>query len=206
MSLECSPVTFMYTHEFPGRQRKTVIFPKKNPPRSGGDFLIRLRTVENTAAQEKRNAALRWLSGHAVQAGLPASAPARARFLLAIQEHGSPVMRIPPRPVVRPALSRPDTRAGMAEALREAAAAAHAGDLPKTQAALEACGQLGADGIRAYIDAGIAPGNSPVTVHGGWIYNRPAGKGVYISGKGFDRPLYDTGGLYRAFSWEIVSR
>ena len=115
-------------------------------------------------------------------------------------------MRIPPRPVVRPALSRPETRAGMAEALRGAAAAAHAGDLPKTQAALEACGQLGADGIRAYIDAGITPGNSPVTVHGGWIYNRPAGKGVYIPGKGFDRPLYDTGGLYRAFSWEIVSR
>ena len=35
--------------------------------------------------------------------------------------------------------------------------------------ALEAAGQAGADGIRAYIDSHIPPPNSPVTVHGGWI-------------------------------------
>ena len=196
----------MYTHEFPGRQRKAGIFPKKIRRVQEVLSLLRLRTVENTALQEKRAAALRWLSGHAVRVGLPAAAPAKTRFLLAVQEHGSPVMRIPPRPVVRPALSAPEVRAAMAEAMVEAAAAAHAGNLPKAQEALEACGRNGADGIRDFIDAGISPGNSPVTVHGGWIYNRPAGKGVFIPGKGFDKPLYDTGGLYRAFSWEIVSR
>ena len=68
---------------------------------------------------------------------------------------------------------------------------------------LEAAGQAGADGIRAYIDAGIPPPNSPVTVSGGWIWNRKAQKGVHVPGKGFDKPLYDTGELYHAFTFEI---
>ena len=168
--------------------------------------MLSLRLSEATSSWQKRLKALRWLSTHRVDVGLPACAPYRSRFLLAIQEHGSPVMHIPPRPVVRPALSRPETHDAMAEAMHEAAAAAHAGDLPRTQAALETCGQLGAEGIRQYIDAGVPPPNAPVTIHGGWIYNRPARKGVYVQGKGFDKPLYDTGALYRSFSWEIVSR
>ena len=57
--------------------------------------------------------------------------------------------------------------------------------------------------IRAYIDTHIPPPNSPVTVNGGWIWNRKARKGVYVSGKGFDKPLFDTGALYDAFGYEI---
>ena len=74
------------------------------------------------------------------------------------------------------------------------------------RAGMERCGQAGADGIRAYIDAGIKPGNSPVTISGGWIYNRVAKTGVPVGGKGFDKPLYETGELYRAFSYEVKER
>ena len=38
---------------------------------------------------------------------------------------------------------------------------------------------------------------------GGWLYNRAAKKAVYVEGKGFDKPLYDTGELYNAFGYEI---
>ena len=49
-----------------------------------------------------------------------------------------------------------------------------------TVAGLENCGQRGADGIREYIDGGIPPPNSPVTLGGGWIYNRVAKKSVHV--------------------------
>ena len=68
---------------------------------------------------------------------------------------------------------------------------------------MEAAGKAGADGIRAYIDSNIPPPNSPVTVNGGWIYNRAAHKSVYVPGKGFNKPLFDTGALYDAFDYEI---
>ena len=68
---------------------------------------------------------------------------------------------------------------------------------------LEAAGQAGADGIRAYIDSHIPPPNSPATVNGGWIWNRAAKKAVYVKGKGFNKPLFDTGNLYNAFGYEI---
>ena len=92
------------------------------------------------------------------------------------------------------------------QALTAAVTAAHEGDEAAAQAGLEACGQAGADGIRAYIDSGIKPGNSPVTISGGWIYNRVARKGVLVGGKGFDKPLYETGELYNSFSYEVKSR
>ena len=149
---------------------------------------------------------LQYLKSHAVQVGLPSTADGDLRFILAVQEHGSPVMRIPPRPVVQPALEREATREAMAEAAISALDAAMQGDLSGTQAGLENAGQAGADGIRAYIDDGVPPPNSPVTVNGGWIYNRVAQTGVHIEGKGFNKPLYDTGRLYRSFSYEVVNK
>ena len=168
--------------------------------------MFQIRLKENLSALERRVAALKYLASHQVDVGLPPSAPDRSRFILAIQEHGSPIMRIPPRPVIQPALAREETRSAMAEALQKAASAAHAGDPDAVQAALDSCGQAGADGIRAYIDSGITPPNSPVTVSGGWIYNRVAKTGVPVKGKGFNKPLYDTGDLYRSFSYEISTR
>ena len=138
--------------------------------------------------------------------GLPPSASGRSRLILAIQEHGAPIVRIPPRPVVGPALNRPDTRAAMASALLAGLQAAQKGDAAAARASLEQAGQAGADGIRAYIDAGIAPPNAPITVSGGWMRSRVSGKPVYVSGKGFNKPLYDTGELYASFSYEVKTK
>ena len=151
----------------------------------------------------KRIRALKKLKSMNVKVGLPASAGDRLRFILAVQEHGSPMMRIPSRPVIRPALAKPETRSAMAEAMKDAVRAAWEGEDGAARAAMESAGQAGADGIRAYIDAGIPPPNSPATVNGGWIYNRAAKKGVYVPGKGFNKPLLDTGALYEAFGYEI---
>ena len=85
--------------------------------------------------------------------------------------------------------------------MKAAIASAWEGKNPRPD--LEAAGQAGADGIRAYIDSHIPPPNSPATVNGGWIWNRAAKKDVYIKGKGFNKPLFDTGNLYNAFGYEI---
>ncbi len=151
----------------------------------------------------KRIQSLLKLKNTRVNVGLPASAGDRLRFILAVQEHGSPMMRIPSRPVIRPALAKPETRSAMAAEMKKVLQAAWEGNDDAARSALEAAGQAGADGIRAYIDAGIPPPNSPATVNGGWIYNRAAKKGVYVPGKGFNKPLFDTGALYDAFGYEI---
>ena len=130
-----------------------------------------LTIQDNPEAFEKRLRALKKLKETKVKVGLPASAGGRLSFILAVQEHGSPIMHIPSRPVIAPALARPETRQAMAEEMQNALQAAWEGKDPRD--ALEAAGQAGADGIRAYIDAGISPPNSPVTVNGGWIWNRP---------------------------------
>ena len=162
---------------------------------------MKLKIHDNPDLLRQRIRALRKLKTVQVKVGLSAKAEDRLRFILAVQEHGSPMMRIPARPVIAPALAKPEIRSAMAEAMKDAVQAAWEGENPR--AALEAAGQAGADGIRAYIDSGIPPPNSPVTVNGGWIYNRAAKKGVYVPGKGINKPLFDTGSLYDAFDYEI---
>ena len=168
--------------------------------------MLKIIITENTDQIKKRAKCLEYLQKHRVDVGLTSGASARSKFLLAIHTRGSPVMRIPPRPVVRPALARETLRAEMAECLMESCEAAAKGDLPGTQAGLENAGQRGADGIREYIDAGISPPNAPVTLSGGWIYNRVAKKGVLVSGKGGSTPMKDTAALYEDFDWEITGR
>lgn len=164
---------------------------------------MRLTIHEDPERWQKRLRVLKKLKKTTVQVGLPESAGGRLRFILAVQEHGSPVMNIPARPVIAPALSREETRRQMAEGLLSAARSAWEGDVSGIRSGFAAAGQAGADAIRAEIDAGLSPPNSPVTVEGGWLYNRPAGKAVYVPGKGFNKPLYDTGKLYDAFGYEI---
>ena len=107
----------------------------------------------------------------------------RSRTLPAIHEHGTPVMHIPARPVIRPALSQASVRAEMGQVMLDACAAALDGDRNGVTAALEESGQAGVDGIHAYIDAGIPPPNAPVTLTGGWIRNPVSGKPVKVKGK-----------------------
>ena len=138
-----------------------------------------------------------------VEIGLPESASARNRFLLALHEHGAPGARIPPRPVVRPALNDAGTQSAIQDGLLAACKAAAEGDPDGVTAGFERAGQAGVDGIHAYIDSGIEPGNAPLTIHGGWIRNFVSKRPVHVEGKGFDKPMYATGELYGAFSFEV---
>ena len=138
-----------------------------------------------------------------VEIGLPESASARNRFLLALHERGAPGAHIPPRPVVQPALNDAGTQSVIQDGLLAACKAAAAGDPDGVQAGFEQAGQAGVDGIHAYIDSGIEPGNAPLTIHGGWIRNFVSKRPVHVEGKGFDKPLYATGELYRSFGFEV---
>ena len=168
--------------------------------------MIRLRFKEDTEKIANREKCLEYLRKHRVDVGLTSSASGRSRFLLGIHTRGSPVMRIPPRPVVQPALAQESLKSEMAEKMLGSCEAAMDGDLAGTRQGLEEAGQRGADGIREYIDAGIPPPNAPVTLSGGWIYNRVAKKGVLVSGKNGSTPMKDTEQLYNDFDFEITGR
>ena len=168
--------------------------------------MIRIQFKEDTKKIDSREKCLEYLHKHKVDVGLTSTASGRSKFLLGIHTRGSPIMRIPPRPVVQPALAQEGLRAGMAEIMLASCEAAMEGDMAGTRQGLEDAGQRGADGIREYIDAGISPPNSPVTLSGGWIYNRVAKKGVPVKGKAGSLPLVDTGMLYDDFDYEVVSR
>ena len=168
--------------------------------------MINVSIKNDTAKLQRRLKCLRYLATHKVDVGLPSSASARSKFLMAIHEHGSPIMNIPARPVIEPGLHQPETQAAMAEAMTAGLAAAMAGDEAGTKASLEKADQAGADGIRAYIDSGSLPGNAPMTIHGGWFRNPVSKKPVKVEGKGFDKPLVETGELYNSFSYELKSK
>ena len=168
--------------------------------------MLALTVSEEDDSLEKMFSCLDYLSHHKVDVGLTSSASGRSLFLMAIHERGSPIMHIPPRPIVQPALQKPAAQEAMTACCLEACEAAFEGDLPATASALESAGQAGVDAIHDYMDAGVPPPNSPVTLSGGWIYNRVAHKGVYVSGKSGDKPMIDTGALYNDFDYEVTER
>ena len=167
---------------------------------------MKLTFSEDPALWESRFAALKVLATSQVDVGLTSSASGRSRFLLAIHENGCPVMRIPARPVVEPALRSEEARAPMREAAMEALSAVMAGDASGVTAALKNAGKAGVAALHDYMNGGIPPPNSPVTVSGGWIYNRVAKKGVSVGGKGFNLPLINSGALRNDFDYEIMGR
>ncbi len=168
--------------------------------------MLKLSVKEDTELLEKREECLEFLRKHKVDVGLTSSASGRSFFLLGIHSRGSPIMHIPARPVVQPALAQDSLKSEMGEKMLSSCEAALAGDLAGTQAGLEDAGQRGADGIREYIDAGISPPNAPVTLSGGWIYNRVAKKGVLVGGKSGSTPMKDTAALYEDFDYEVTGR
>ena len=97
---------------------------------------LKLVMKEDTDRLENRRDCLEYLRHHAVDVGLTSSASSRFRFLLGIHTRGSPIMRIPPRPVVAPALGRESLRAEMGEKLLSSCEAAFEGNLSKTKKGL----------------------------------------------------------------------
>jgi hypothetical protein len=168
--------------------------------------MITLKTNEATKKFQDRLQCLQYLATHTVEVGLTSTASERSRTLLAIHEHGAPAMHIPARPVVKPALSQASTRAAMSAAMLSACTAANSGDQAAVTSALEDAGRAGVDGIHAYIDKGIPPPNSPITLSGGWMRNPVSGKPVKVKGKSGTTPLVDTGQLYNDFNYDIKEK
>lgn len=168
--------------------------------------MIQLHFKEDTEKIENREKCLEYLRKNKVDVGLTSTASGRSKFLLGIHTRGSPIMHIPPRPVVEPALAQESLKEEMGEFLVDSCEAAFEGDMSGTVAGMENAGQRGADGIREYIDGGIAPPNAPVTLSGGWIYNRVVKKGVLVGGKSGSTPMKDTAALYNDFDYEITGR
>ena len=168
--------------------------------------MIKLTSKEDTDQMKDRLQCLQYLATHTVEVGLTRTASERSRALLAIHEHGAPAMHIPARPVVRPALAQPSVKAEMSTAMQKACAAANTGDLTRVTSALEDAGKAGVEGIHAYIDHGIPPPNSPITLSGGWMRNPVSGKPVKAKGKSGTTPLIDTGQLYNDFDYEITEK
>ena len=150
---------------------------------------LALKITEDTVRIENREKCLDFLRENQVDVGLTASASGRSRFLLGIHTRGSPIMHIPPRPVVQPALAQESLKNEMGDRLLESCQAAFDGDMAGTIGGMENCGQRGADGIREYIDGGIV-----------------AKKGVLVSGKSGSTPMKDTEALYNDFDYEITGR
>ena len=159
--------------------------------------------TEDLALEASLEEARDLLKATRVEVGLPASAPSRSRWLLALHERGAPGAHIPPRPVVGPALAQADVQSAVANGLLAACEAASLGNSAGIITGFEQAGQAGVEGIRAYIDSGIQPGNAPLTISGGWIRNFSSGKPVLVPGKGFNKPMYDTGALYESFDYEV---
>lgn len=97
---------------------------------------------------------------------------------------------IPKRPFMRPAVHQ--NYKELHETLRNMYRKAIK-DNRSTMDALESFGMLVQAKIRMQILSTDSPANAPITVHGGWL-GRPGKKGgVFIKGKGFNKPLQNTG-------------
>ena len=140
---------------------------------------------EDAKRQATREACLRQLREYRV--GIVLSASGQKKRIFAILEHGAPGRNIPPRPVIRPALTRESAREGITAGLRQVAEATRDGRPEGVESGLEAAGAAAVEAIRAYIDAGVPPPNAPATA----------------ARKGFNKPLVDTGELYNAFTYTI---
>ena len=90
---------------------------------------LTLKMTEDTEHIEKQQECLDYLRKNKVDVGLTSHASGRSFFLLGIHTRGSPIMHIPPRPVVDPALHQEGLQQEMGEFLLESCEAAFDGDM-----------------------------------------------------------------------------
>lgn len=114
--------------------------------------------------------------------------PYNAAYALYIHEHGSPLWRIPPRPVLEPALN--NSKEVIAAQLKKTASVALAGADPAQE--LQKTGMLGQTIAREWFTNPLNrwPANAPST----------------IKAKGSDRPNIDTGNLRNAITYVVATK
>lgn len=140
-------------------------------------------------------ARLEKLKQAAVYVGIPQAANLRTvgevtnSQLLYIHTNGSPLQHIPPRPVIQPAIAKPDNKALITSELKQAAHSTLEGDADAARDYLAKAGTLGANASkRRFTD----PDN-------GWQGNAES----TIKAKGSDKPLIDTGELRRDITYVV---
>ena len=117
-------------------------------------FNISADVKENDQALQAMQAALKELENTQVLVGIPEDDKARKEghisnaALLYIHSHGSPEQKIPPRPVIEPALEANKERLG--EVMGKATKAAMAGDSAGMRRNLELAGKAGRDFSKAW--------------------------------------------------------
>lgn len=110
-----------------------------------------------------------------------------AAYLMYEHEHGSPLYRIPPRPVLEPALN--DKKDDIRHTLDKSVKIGLDGDMPGYVNALQRLGLRCQNFVRAWF-------NNPKN---GWAPNAPA----TIRAKGSDKPLIDTGELRKSITYVV---
>ncbi|SFU71067.1 hypothetical protein [Alicyclobacillus macrosporangiidus] len=124
----------------------------------------------------------------AMQPDLDRGVPYSKAYDLFIHEHGSPLWKIPPRPVLEPSIAT--VKPKIAEWFKKATDAALNGDDPGPY--LDAAGKTARD----------AAFNWFTDPRNGWPPNAPS----TIKAKGSDRPLIDTGEMRKAITWVVRER
>ena len=109
--------------------------------------------------------------------------------LLYLHENGVPSHNIPPRPVLKPAISKTENSQRIAKLMRDGMKAAMVdGDLDAARQCYERAGMLGRDACKNYIREGsnLAP-NAPQTV----------------ARKGSSTPLIDTASMLNSITYAV---
>lgn len=113
--------------------------------------------------------------------------------LMFIHTHGSPLMHIPPRPIIEPAIESEMDK--ITNSLIASAVAAISGDLGEAERLMDDAGTYAENAcIKRFGSSELAP-NAPITVNGGWMRNYKSGKPFFVKGKHSDAPLIDEGSL-----------
>lgn len=158
-----------------------------------------VKITENGDGFEKIEKAIQELHKAKVYVGVPQEESSRSNGqltnaeLLFIHTNGSPINKIPARPVIEPAVEENIDR--IAGLLRDAAIAASEGDGDTAEALLGDAGTFAANAAnQRFGSAALAP-NADITIHGGWMRNKVNGRPVYVKGKKSALPLIDEGAL-----------
>lgn len=145
-----------------------------------------------------RNSELLYIHTHGIrrrsmrqemQETMDSGSPYSEAYQLYIQEHGSPLWAVPPRPVLEPAIEH--SKDWIAEQLSKAAQAALDGDVKGVQDGLHKAGQVAENAARDWF---TNPANS-------WAPNSPK----TIKYKGSSNPLIDTDQMRKSIT-HIVRR
>lgn len=110
---------------------------------------------------------------------------------LYVHAHGSPLMNIPPRPIIEPAIEAKGNREKIQEQLKLAAKAALDGKRGEMRTRLRLAGMLAQNMVRAWF---TDPRNH-------WAPNAPS----TIRRKGSDKPLIDTGQLRKSIIYVVAN-